>query len=190
MTFLQPSVQFAANCLALNPTPALLGLLGSGWVALRYLMYTQRYLTQEQFLADAVFSGYSNGMGAAACILGASLGFSPAMCAIVGCFMGSGLAAYTYECWREESALLLCRRLRKLAVFTLGLPNQFDEKLLNTRHRTLARYTHPDRNKSPDAKQMFELIQLAREICLNDLSNYEEAKQRLNLLWGYLQDLK
>ncbi|CAD7967499.1 unnamed protein product [Amoebophrya sp. A120] len=185
-----PTMQFAANYLALNPTPALLGILGSGWIALRYLMYTQKHLTQEQFLADAVFSGYSNGMGAAACILGASLGWSPALCAILGCFVGSGVAAYTYECWREESTLILCKKLRKLAIVTLGLPQQFDEQLLNTRYRTLARYTHPDRNKSADAKQMFELIQLAREICRNELTDYEEAKQRLNQLWGYLQEIK
>ena len=180
------TVKTVARCLALNPTPALMTSLGSTYIAARYFMYLNSWLTHEQVLADAVFASYSNGLGALACLAGAQLGFSPALCALVGCLAGTGLASYTYECWREESGFLLCKKLRTLATKTLGLPENFDAELVNRRFRTLARWAHPDRNTNPGAKGLFESLQLSKEICLQDLDGYRGAKDRMDTLWRYL----
>ena len=110
-----------ATAMALNPTPALLSVVGSGYIGYRYLLYLSTFITREQLMADVVFTGYSNGAGALVCLLGAQLGLAPAMCAIVGSLVGSAAACATYESWREESVMKVRKKLRRMAVITLDL---------------------------------------------------------------------
>lgn len=58
----------------------------------------------------------------------------------------------------------LMEELRKYAMDFLGLAPGFTQKYLQRRWRVLARMSHPDRNRSHDAKNMFMILGLCRQV--------------------------
>jgi len=79
--------------------------------------------------------------------------------------------------------------IHRLAQEIFGLPPGFTRVQLCQRWRVLARYSHPDRNLCRDAKQIFTLFSICRQVLLTPIVVEAWSVECCHYLWKRLQSL-
>jgi hypothetical protein len=187
---LRASGLLASACsLALHyPVPATFGMLGCGYITLRCVAHSMRGTAKSQFnqfQSNLVLMGASNAVGIAVSLGAGALGAPPITAAIATCGASYAAGIWAHEAWRAIEQRRAEDRLRDLARSLLGLPHEFNSQMLQRRWRTLARLSHPDRNRQPEARKTFTLFQLCRDVLEEALHHPERDAGRLRGLLRY-----
>lgn len=169
------------------PVPMTFGMLGCAFVTVRCINYTMNRTTLNSLQSNLVLMSASNAMGISVSLASNVLGV-PALGALcLTCVSSYAAGVCAHEVWRSTQQRSAQERLRCHARELLGLPHGFTADMLRRRWRTLARLSHPDRNRQKDAHKTFTLFQLCRDVLEEELHHPERDSGRLRGLLRYLR---
>jgi len=169
------------------PVPMTFGMLGCAFVSIRCINYTMNRTSLNQFQSNLVLMSASNAVGITVSLASNVVGV-PSLCGVALTCMSSYAAGVSaHEVWRASQQRNAEEMLRCHARELLGLPQDFTAEMLRRRWRTLARWSHPDRNRQKDAHKTFTLFQLCKDVLEEALHHPERDSGRLRGLLRHLR---
>uniref|UniRef100_A0A7S4RUR2 J domain-containing protein n=1 Tax=Alexandrium monilatum TaxID=311494 RepID=A0A7S4RUR2_9DINO len=147
-----------------NPALAMFGALGAGRIALKCLEYGLSTASKEALQAEVVLTTSQSAAAVLINVVGDLLQASLLSRTFLTCACSQAAGVWAHRCWREARRRDAEAQLRSIAAEVLGLAPGYTAEQLRCRWRTLARYSHPDRNQRPDAKQTFAIFSLCRDV--------------------------
>eukprot|EP00747_Dinoflagellata_sp_TGD_P011037 gnl/TRDRNA2_/TRDRNA2_120402_c3_seq1.p1 gnl/TRDRNA2_/TRDRNA2_120402_c3~~gnl/TRDRNA2_/TRDRNA2_120402_c3_seq1.p1 ORF type:complete len:293 (-),score=39.21 gnl/TRDRNA2_/TRDRNA2_120402_c3_seq1:4-882(-) len=148
-----------------HPTPVIFGVLGAGWLTMRYVEFAMmKSISREQLHAEMVLTCASNGSGIAVNLFTTTVGLPMLSRLFLTCAASHCAGVWAYEAWRAARQRDAEAKLRSIALEVVGLAPGFTAEKLRRRWRLLARYSHPDRNTRPEARLTFAVFSLCRDV--------------------------
>jgi len=157
------------------PAPVMLIVMGAGWAILQCTRYSLSVIDREELRSEMVLSGSSTAAAVVTNVVLTAAGVPVLLHIPLTTFAARCAGVAAYEAWRTARRRELQQELRAVALDIMGLPPFFSKQRLLQRFRVLARMVHPDRNLSPDAKEMFQLFGLCRDVLLQESRGSAEA---------------
>merc|ERR1712232_1050425 len=180
-----------STCAAIlhNPSPLAFALVGMGSLLLQHLQ-SGGLPVNEMASRDVMLCGAALG-GITSNLLCAAVGTSPVWGLVYTSAVAQATGLVAYEAWRRENLRKLRAKLNDHARMFLGLSKDYTAEQLKRRWRVLARYTHPDKNKSRHAQQHFELVTHCKEVLLQSLEHGadEAFENPAAEIWGVYQQV-